>query len=225
MLGLDTLCTATHFYPLLLPLVCNTGTCGSRPRSVSSDESTPFVRPFLAAASRQLRPSEPRGAAALLRQQPEARRRLLASRASHAVSLGRRSSPSMHPGPALQHQLLLLAVLRRGETPSFRAASSAPIAKLFLSTNPQTGRRLRFYSRAYVATDQAASSSEPAVPQRSIPHQQAERPGPLCSQGELLLKVSSMIHPKISCQTFLTIKAVIVNNKCRLMKHPHSAYI
>lgn len=54
-----------------------------------------------AAVSRQRRPSKPRGGAALLRQQPEARRRVLGSRTSHAVSLGRRSSPSMHPGPAL----------------------------------------------------------------------------------------------------------------------------
>ncbi|CAG08180.1 unnamed protein product [Tetraodon nigroviridis] len=86
VLGMDTLCTSTHFYPLLLPLL----------RAADPPEAE---EPLRCSAS-SLKPT----AVYLVR------------RATGAAPLGGRSGPGGLPGPALQHQLLLLAVLRRGET-------------------------------------------------------------------------------------------------------------
>lgn len=101
VLGMDTLCTSTHFYPLLLPLVCTAKTCVSwhKWRKLCLLRLGRCL--CLSLADAVCQPSQTRGAAALLRQQPEARWAVLGSRATNAAALGRRSSPSMHPGPAV----------------------------------------------------------------------------------------------------------------------------
>lgn len=68
-----------------------------------------------AAVSWQLRLSEPRGGTALLCRQPGAHRSVFGLCTPHPAALGRHPSPSVHPGRALQHQLLHLPALWRGK--------------------------------------------------------------------------------------------------------------